>query len=154
MRATAPKKHLQPFSSSHLQGLKDEDLRRAASVPTYCPSRPSQLTQENITKHGEQVDENCCIFLIYLQTGRKKIIQCYKLTDTTNYSNALRVVFGNRSPTRPPLMSSDATERMGMAQLTSRAKPKTMLPRMAPSRAGTRVTAIAVDLKQEQRQCG
>ena len=33
----------------------------ASTVTTYCPSRPLQLTQENITKHGERVDENRCI---------------------------------------------------------------------------------------------
>jgi hypothetical protein len=51
-------------------------------------------------------------------------------------------------------MRSEATERMGMAQLTSRARPKTMLPRMAPARAGIRVTAIAVDLKERKLVVG
>ena len=31
----------------------------ADTVDTYCPIRPSQLTQKNITKHGERVDEHC-----------------------------------------------------------------------------------------------
>lgn len=63
-------------------------------------------------------------------------------------------MFGSIRPTRPPLMRSEATERMGMAQLTSRARPKTMLPRMAPARAGIRVTAIAVDLKERKLVVG
>ena len=35
----------------------------AANVATYCPSRPSQLTEKNITKYVEQVDENRCRFI-------------------------------------------------------------------------------------------
>ena len=37
--------------------------------------------------------------------------------------------------------------RMGMAHWTSRKRANTVLPRMAPSLAATRVTAIAVDLR-------
>ena len=53
------------YITFHLQGFKDEDLWKslnwwAANVANYCPSRPSQLTKKNITKHGEQVDENRC----------------------------------------------------------------------------------------------
>ena len=36
---------------------------------------------------------------------------------------------------------------MGMAHWTSRKRANTVLPRMAPSLAATRVTAIAVDLR-------
>ena len=32
----------------------------ATTVATYCPSRPSQLAQKNMTKHGERVDEKRC----------------------------------------------------------------------------------------------
>ena len=34
-------------------------------VASYCPRRPSQLTQNNITKHGEWVDEYCCILFVH-----------------------------------------------------------------------------------------
>ena len=36
---------------------------------------------------------------------------------------------------------------MGTAHCTSRNSPNTVLPRIAPSRAATSVTAIAVDLR-------
>ena len=55
---------VQHYSSSHSQGFKDEDFWEFprlgwcdASVATYCPSKPSQLTQTNITKHGKRVVE-------------------------------------------------------------------------------------------------
>ena len=53
---------LQCYSYSHSQGFKDDDLGNspgwwAATVVTYCPGRPLQLTQKNITKHGERVEE-------------------------------------------------------------------------------------------------
>ena len=35
----------------------------AYSVATFCPSRPPQLAHKNITKHGEQVDEQQRIML-------------------------------------------------------------------------------------------
>ena len=46
------------------QGFKDEDLGTssgwwATTEANYCPSRPSQLTQKNISK---RVDENRCSF--------------------------------------------------------------------------------------------
>ena len=50
-------------NSGHSQGFKDEDLRNCpgwCTVAIYCPSRPSLITQKNITKHGEREDENRC----------------------------------------------------------------------------------------------
>ena len=49
---------IQRYAPIHSQGFKDEDLGSspgwwAASVGTYCPSRPSQLTKKNITIHGD-----------------------------------------------------------------------------------------------------
>ena len=45
-------------SSSHSQGFKHENFGNspgwwATTVATYCPSRPYQLTQKNITKNGK-----------------------------------------------------------------------------------------------------
>ena len=56
---------IQRFSSSHLQGFKYEDLRNspgwwATTVATYCQRRPSQLSQNNLPIHDQQVDENLC----------------------------------------------------------------------------------------------
>ena len=55
-------KCLQWYSSSLSQGFEDEDLRNspgwlASTVATYCPSRPSQLLANNITKPCDRLDE-------------------------------------------------------------------------------------------------
>ena len=60
---------LQRFSSSHSQGFKDEDFGNspgwwAATFATYFPSRPLQLAQKKMTKHGISTYENRCISLI------------------------------------------------------------------------------------------
>lgn len=60
------------------------------------------------------------------------------------------VVLGRRSPTRPPLMRRPATDKMGMAQLESTRYPKAKLPKMAPIRAATKVTDMAVDLEKKR----
>ena len=58
-------KEIQCFSSSHSQGFRDEELGDSpgcwtTAVATYCQNRPLQLTQRNITKHNEQVDDKRC----------------------------------------------------------------------------------------------
>ena len=55
---------VQRSSSTRSQGFKDLDLGNSrwwvAIEATYCPSRPSQLTQEKLPKHGKTMDENRC----------------------------------------------------------------------------------------------
>ena len=53
---------VQRYSSTLSQGFEDEDLGNfpgwwAATVATYCPSRPSQLLATTITKHCDRVDK-------------------------------------------------------------------------------------------------
>ena len=53
---------LQHYSSSRSQGFKDEDLGnfpgwQAATVATYCTSRPSQLLATTLTKLCDKLDD-------------------------------------------------------------------------------------------------
>ena len=59
-----------------MQGFKDEHLGRspgwwAPTVVTYDPRRPSQIAEENKTKHCEQVDENRCIHVYIVRPAYK-----------------------------------------------------------------------------------
>ena len=87
-------------------------------------------------------------------------INCFYIK-RQNYSSGLFVVFGRRSPIRPPPIRKPATSRIGTAQFDSTRYPNTrlpamvavttnpnfrVLPSMAPILAATSVTARAVDL--------
>ena len=66
-----------------VESFKYVDLRNspgwwADSVATYCPSRPSQLAQKNITKHDKRLDENLCTLRCGGGTSRTKFVWVLK----------------------------------------------------------------------------
>ena len=66
---------------------------------------------------------------------------------TFHYAKGTFDVFGSRILSRPPDRSSAATSKIGTAQDISMKYPNTTFPKMAPTLATAKVTAIAVDLK-------
>ena len=139
---------LQSVFPGLLQGFEDDVLGNspgwlADTAASYCPGRPSQLTQDNVTKHCDRVEKTLCLvkLVIWLTEESTDWIwinwpMCRWWRGYTNWTRR----------TRTPSSSSSPTPTSGTSRAATRSSSRTSRGWSSPSRwwpsstSGTRST--------------